>query len=127
MKLKPLDRRSMLWMTAGAIASTCTGCPSKPSADPADKNAKASPKPLIVLVAEDPPLAEAIAREWRGRTEEDLTVRQVSLDELKRARRLPGDAVVFPAGYVGDLAERGLIVPLENELLEDSTFNYRDI
>jgi ABC-type glycerol-3-phosphate transport system substrate-binding protein len=82
---------------------------------------------LVVLVADDPPLADAIAREWRGRTEQELTVKPVTLQELHSASRLPGDAVIFPSGSVGSLAERGLIAPLENDALEDAEFNYRDI
>jgi multiple sugar transport system substrate-binding protein len=126
MKSSKTNRRTILFAAAGAALGTCTGCPSKPATPTAD-TAKTKPGPLVVLVADDPPLAEAIAREWRGRTEEELTVRPITLVELTGAGRLPGDAVIFPSGYLGQLAERSLIVPLENEPLEDSEFNYRDI
>src|SRR5207253_2085031 len=86
-----------------------------------------SPQPLTLLVVNDSPLGQAIAREWRGRTEEQLTVRDVSLAEVASASRLPGDVVVFPSGVIGQLAERGLISPLEPAVLEDADFNYRDI
>lgn len=103
------------------------GCPNKPNEDGGVKGSKAKPAPLVVLVADDPPLAAAIAREWRGRTEEDLTVRDLTLDQLSRASRIPGDVVIFPPGHLGEFAERSFIVPLENQLLEEADFHYRDI
>lgn len=117
----------MLWLSAGLTLGTTVGCPRTSQRPATTQQAKTPPKPLVVLVADDPPLAEAIAREWRGRTEEELTVTQVKIDDLKKANRLPGDAVIFPNGELGQLAERGLLLPLENEALEDAEFNYRDI
>src|SRR5204862_1339033 len=51
----------------------------------------------------------------------------VSLAQVAAASRLPGDALIFPSGMIGQFAERGLIAPLEPSVLEDSDFNYRDI
>jgi multiple sugar transport system substrate-binding protein len=85
------------------------------------------PQPLVLVVVDDPALGKAIAREWLGRTEETLTVRDATLGEVAAASRLPGDAVVFPTAMLGQLAERGLIAPLESGALEGSEFDYRDI
>ena len=97
--------------TAGGNASA----PSAPS------------QPLVLLVVEDPPLGQAIAREWRSRTEQELTVREATLADVAAAHRLPADAVIFPSGLVGQLAERGLIQPLASEALETPEFDFRDI
>ncbi len=112
---------------AAAILLLFTGCPDKAGTSPAQKPAAHPAQPLTLLVVDDPSLGQAIAREWRGRTEEELTVRDVSLAEVAAVRRLPGDAIVFPSGMIGQIAERGLILPLEPTLLEDAEFNYRDI
>ncbi len=112
---------------AVAILLLFTGCPGTTAPSPAQPTAPANAQPLTLLVVDDPPLGQAIAREWRGRTEEELTVREVSAAEIAVASRLPGDAIVFPSGMIGYLAERGLISVLEPALLEDADFNYRDI
>jgi ABC-type glycerol-3-phosphate transport system substrate-binding protein len=103
------------------------GCPNATAPAPAKNGAMAKPQALVLLVVDDPTLGKAIAREWRGRTEEELTVRDVTMAEIAGASRLPGDAVIFPSGLIGQLAERGLISPLEPAILEDSEFNHRDI
>jgi multiple sugar transport system substrate-binding protein len=119
------SRLALLWVT-GLSAALSTGCPSGTNS-PAAKSAPAKLAPLVLLVVDDPKLGQTIAREWLGRTEEQLTVHDVSLKEILSATRLPGDAIIFPCGMIGHFAERGLIVPLEGAALEDSDFNYRDI
>jgi multiple sugar transport system substrate-binding protein len=47
--------------------------------------------------------------------------------EIASASRLPGDAVIFPSGLIGQFAERGLLVPLDPAILEDAEFNHRDV
>jgi multiple sugar transport system substrate-binding protein len=83
--------------------------------------------PLKLLVVDDAALGQAIKREWQSRTEKDLDVRNVTLAELSQASRLPGDVVVFPSGQIGQLVERELIGPLDEEALEKGEFNRRDI
>ena len=117
----------MKYLLAIATLLFFAGCPGATKQSSVQKSAAKSPLPLTLLVVDDPPLGQAIARQWRGRIEEELTVRDVSLAEIQAASRLPGDAVVFPSGLIGDLAERGLLAPLEPALLEDAEFNYRDI
>jgi ABC-type glycerol-3-phosphate transport system substrate-binding protein len=120
-------RAAAVALLAALVSIVVAGCPKAPSATPAKTTARTPSQPLVLLVVEDPQLGKAIAREWRGRTEEELTVRDASVAEIAAASRLPGDAVVFPAGLIGQLAERGLIVPLADAALEDADFNYRDI
>src|SRR5258705_6580371 len=112
---------------AAIAAILLAGCPSAAGPAPTKSRGAVKLQTLVLLVVDDPPLGQAIAREWRGRTEEELTVRDASLAEVNAAGRLPADAVIFPSGLIGQLAQRGLIVPLDGSALEDSDFNYRDI
>src|SRR5262245_16407929 len=127
MNHRAVHLRRLTLCLAAATLLLLAGCPEKAAVLPTQKNTARPSQFLTLLVVEDPPLGQAIAREWRGRTEEELTVRDVSLSEIQAASRLPGDAVVFPSGMIGHLAEKGLISPLEPTLLEDAEFNYRDI
>ncbi len=106
---------------------TSTGCPDKTAAPVARNTAPAKSQPLVLLVVDDPQLGEAVAREWRGRTEQELTLHNATSAEIATAKRLPADCVIFPTGLIGQLAERSLIVPLTTPSLENSDFNYRDI
>jgi ABC-type glycerol-3-phosphate transport system substrate-binding protein len=112
-----------------AVASLLllAGCPDKTAKRPANSPTAQAPQPLTVLVVDDEPLGQAIAREWKARTEENITIQDVTPAEIASSHRLPGDAIVFPSSLIGDLAERELIMPLQPALLEDAEFNYRDI
>jgi ABC-type glycerol-3-phosphate transport system substrate-binding protein len=112
----------LLAAMAGAV-----GCPEAKKGQEKAGASAAKPSPLVLLVVDDEELGKAVAREWRGRTEEELTVRDVTPAQILAASRLPGDAILFPSALIGYFAERGLISPLEPQALEDSDFNYRDI
>lgn len=115
----------LIWrLSAAAVLLVAAGCPKPPQAV---QQPKTSERPLVLLVADDPELGKAIAREWQGRTEQELTVRDVSLSEIAAASRLPADVVIFPAGWLGQLAERDLIVPLDPAALDQPEFEQRDI
>src|SRR5205823_4319851 len=103
------------------------GCPDTAAPPNAQKPAARPPQPLTVLVVDDEELEQAIAREWKARTEEDLKIRHITPVEIAISSRLPGDVIIFPSSLIGYLAERSLITPLEPALLEDAEFNYRDI
>jgi ABC-type glycerol-3-phosphate transport system substrate-binding protein len=123
-------RGFLLPLGIAAALSPLAGCPNSPgggSTTGITPPPAKSQQPLVVIVADDPPLGQAIRREWLARTEEELTVREVSLGDLTSAGRLPGDAVIVPAGYVGTLAERGLILPLDASALDNAEFDHRDI
>jgi multiple sugar transport system substrate-binding protein len=127
MNFRSLILRVSLNGLLAASLLTIAGCPNKTVA-PAPNNAPAAKsQPLVLLVVDDPKLGEAVAREWRGRTEQELTLHNATAAEISSAKRLPADCVIFPTGLIGQLAERGLIVPLTTPSLENADFNYRDI
>jgi ABC-type glycerol-3-phosphate transport system substrate-binding protein len=76
---------------------------------------------LRLLVVDDPGLADAVERQWRARAEGEIEVRQMTTEELlgERRRRLATDAVVYPSGLIGELAERGYIVSIADDVVND--------
>lgn len=102
------------------------GCP-----DPATKapgsGAAEPPRPLTLVVVDDPELGKAIAREWLAHTEQEIEVVDVKGQDIVGAHRLPGDIIIFESGLIGELAESELIVPLPDSLLNAADFDRRDI
>ncbi|MBC7855321.1 MAG: extracellular solute-binding protein [Pirellulaceae bacterium] len=112
------------WCVALAFLAGCGPATS------ANKNANGKPRlipQLTVLVVDDPALGENIQAEWRSRTEEEVTIRQISWKEAASAKRLPGDLIVYPSGQIGELAEAGLLAPISERTLENDAFALRDI
>ncbi|MEX2174863.1 MAG: ABC transporter substrate-binding protein [Pirellulaceae bacterium] len=124
-----LRRPALRYISPVAILVFCLGCSTSSPAP--SGTAKSTPppakQPLQLLVVDDPQLGAAIAREWKSRTEGVLDVQNVALDKVLAASRLPADAVIYPAGYVGHLVERGLIQPLDDEHLAAGDFDRREI
>ena len=105
------------------------GCSQPPEPPPApEDNAKAG-EPLRVLVVDDPLLAEAVQLQWRARADGDIEVQQMSADELvdPRRKRLAADAVIYPSGLIGELAERNWIAPIAKDVFNGEDFGRRDI
>jgi len=118
---------------AAALLALLCGCPANEVPTPAPKPPEAQ-KPLRLLVVDDPGLAEAVERQWRARAEGGIEMRQMTADELldKRRGRLGADAVVYPSGLIGELAERRLIVSIGDDVVNDKAesgprFARRDI
>src|SRR3954471_12851742 len=84
-------QRFAVRVAAAAVLVAFAGCPTAGNSS-APKSVSSPKQPLVLLVAADPELGKAIAREWLGRTEEPLTVRDISLKDLSAANRLPADA-----------------------------------
>ncbi|MEE3368518.1 MAG: extracellular solute-binding protein [Planctomycetota bacterium] len=73
--------------------------------------------PVRLLVIEDSGLAEEIQRQWALRTDQQIVVRERRWEELAAARRLAADVVIYPAGYLGELAERRLLAPIPPDVI----------
>ncbi len=118
--------RAIVSILFAAALLLLSGCPNTSSTGPKNGTAKTI-GPLTLLVIDDPDLGKAIARQWRAHMEEELKVVDLAAAEAAKAGRLPGDAVVFASGMLGQFAEKGLILPLEDDALEDPDFDYRDV
>jgi multiple sugar transport system substrate-binding protein len=113
---------------AGLLFGLLAGCPdaTPPTPVPPSEEPKA---PLRVVVIDDPGLATSVARQWRARAEGELEIRPMTAVELgdPRRRRLSADAILYPSGLIGELAERDWIVPIESAVLNSDEFGRRDI
>ena len=78
-------------------------------------------------MVDDPDLGKAIAREWQARTEETIEVKDIRAADIARRQPLAGRCHRISRGLIGQLAERELIVPLDDALLAEPEFDRRDI
>lgn len=115
-----------LWMAALTLAAC--GCPGPRQSPPAPTVAQPA-NPLQLIVVDDPALAEAIQQQWKARAEGELEVRNLESTELfdPRRERLAADAVIYPSGLIGELAERGWIMPVPADAMDSPEFARRDI
>jgi len=116
--IRPVVAASLL-MVAAALFAGCGSHevdPPGPSKIPAGK--------LRFLVIDDPPLAEAIEREWaaQGRSENDV-IRRSAADMVEQAE-LGADIIVFPSAMLGELVESERILPLPDTLLADDALAF---
>lgn len=103
-----------------ATALLCAGCPAAPP--PPSGNGAAPPEApatvaIRVTVVDDPHLSEAIQREWQAHSDDEISLRLVSSQELLAAKRLSTDVLVVPAELLGDLVEAGRLAPMANAIL----------
>ncbi len=118
---------TLLRLCALATMVCAAGCPTNTPATNAPGTGGTSSSPFKLLVVDDAPLGQAIAREWHALSEQELDIQNVTRAELSQASRLPADIVVFPAGEIGTLVERELVRPLDEKTLEEQGFDRRDI
>ena len=85
---------------------------------------------LSVLVVDDAELAGAIAQshgEWRARTDGQYVVAQTTTAELLERRALAADIVIYPDALLGELAERGWLMPLDATVVVDPQVDWPDV
>ncbi len=117
------------WRGAAVLLPLLCGCPRTAEQVSPPEASQTHQPPLRVLVVDDPGLAAAVERQWRARAEGEIEVRPMSTAELldPRRKRLAADAVIYPAGLIGELAERELIVPISDDVLGSPELARRDI
>lgn len=111
-----------------ALAVAMCGCPAAPLPPPEETDVPAA-VPLRLIVVDDLELGAAVQEQWNARAEGELEVRHLSSQEIAdpRRKRLSADAVIYPSGLIGELAERDWIAPLTDEALGMPEFARRDI
>ncbi len=94
------------------------------------------PRPSValrVLVVNDAPLAEAIQRlrgEWTELSGGILSATSVSWEEFPKnesSESLPADVLVFPARYLGEFCERGMLRPVRVTVLSGDGYQADDV
>jgi multiple sugar transport system substrate-binding protein len=106
-----------------------TGCSMQPATQPVAPEPKAPASPLTLLIVDDSPLAAAIERQWAARTDGQLQIQQATTEELlaQKPLRIAADALIFPSGLLGELAEANLLSPIPAGILNSPEFDRRDI
>ncbi|MBM4002714.1 MAG: extracellular solute-binding protein [Planctomycetes bacterium] len=139
--LGPFRKLGCLWTIAlWTIALACSGCSNSTDSAgvPAQKGAEkpqtqetgsdgGRPDPTRLMVIDDPALAETIRQQWSARADAELRVEAADWQPLRDATRLDADAVIFPVRLLGDLADRGLIMPLPSSVLDDPALAWREL
>jgi multiple sugar transport system substrate-binding protein len=119
--------RGLVWAIAAVLLS---GCPTTPPSDAQPTSVEPSrAKPLRVAVLDDPQLAQAIERQWQARAEGQIEVVRTTVGEfLDKGRAQPAvDAIFYPSGWIGQLAEGGWISPLSDDAIHGPLSARRDI
>jgi multiple sugar transport system substrate-binding protein len=107
-----------LWLANLALlVATAAGCSAQEKTPAKGATEARRDIELKLVVVDDPPMAAAIERlraEWKARTGATLAVEQLTNGELFASTSMAegADAVIYPSGQLGLLAERGWIVPL---------------
>jgi hypothetical protein len=111
-----------------SVTMLLTGCP-RESARP---TAPAEPRPSValrVLVVNEPELPDAINRlrgEWAEQSGGELNASAVSWPDLREAKSIDADVLVFPSRYLGELAIRNQIRPVRPNVLESEDLDAAD-
>lgn len=115
-----------LGVVSSALAVVgCSG--SKPAVKTVQSKTAATAGGVRLLVVDDRPLAEAISRQWQARAEGELEVKNLAGNQLASLTKLSADAVIYPSGLLGELAERELIAPLPQDVQADAQFDRPDL
>jgi len=114
----------------GVACTLLAGCESSEPARPAVEEREASRAALAgvrlkLLVVDDPGLAAAAERlrgEWHSSTGAEFEIFEITEAELLTAEQIECDAVVFPTHDLGELAERGWLLPFPAHAIDDRDF-----
>ena len=103
------------WGYGLLVLLACCGCAGSGPADPRQNPTTQKDEevvPLVLVVLNDPRLADAIRREWQARSKAQLEVKSVVTPGKMPPTAPQGDLVVFAVDRLGELAEQKWIVPL---------------
>jgi multiple sugar transport system substrate-binding protein len=127
----------MICAVLASLLSGCGGNNGENSADAADAGDAAAHAPptaeaIRLLVVGDPSLAASVQSQWQGYAKSPLDIHEQTAAEFEAAhlvdaQPLDADAVIYPAGLIGLLAERGLIEPLPDSVLEGQQLDRPDL
>lgn len=123
----PTTIRSLVPIAATAMLVCVVGCgPEVAEVQPEEQPRKL--REVDLLVVDDPALAEAISRQWSSKADTELNVTETTAAELL-ARTTPPkeDAIVYPAGMLGELAERNWLDPFPEAALESNAYAATDV
>ncbi|MDG2381865.1 MAG: extracellular solute-binding protein [Pirellulaceae bacterium] len=104
-----------------------TGCQPASVSDKTPKDETPTVRqPLRILVVDDPPLAEAIQREWNAQSQDPIQVNLTSVEEFQIDAAKQADLLIFPTSWLGMLAEQRAIRPLPKSVLQPNSSAAKD-
>jgi ABC-type glycerol-3-phosphate transport system substrate-binding protein len=121
------------WLIVIVALLCIVGCDQSEPQPPANHSAAVSEQAtteLRLAIVDDPALATSIGRlqgEWTAQTAAKLTVQQLSAEAIASAEKLDADAIIYPPGLLGMLAERKLIRPLNQAWLASDPLESADL
>lgn len=81
-----------------------------------------------LLIIDDPPLAAAINEQWSAKGDSELNVTEMTSAELLLLEKRPdADAVIYPTGLLGELAQRKWLDPMPTSALETNAYSANDV
>jgi multiple sugar transport system substrate-binding protein len=107
-----------------------TGCEnSKPTEESPVNLPPIDRPPLSVLIVDDETFASQLERQWNGQSESKIETRVVSEPEFAADwnQVSEADVVIYPSGWMGELASRNLLLKINPRLLDDESFSAADI
>jgi len=114
-----------------ALVVTLSGCPDAPAPTANDgvPAATIDMSGIRVLVADDPPLAAAIRRQWSGRLDVEINIQEISSSALLDDTdwRPTTDVIIYPASLLGELAARDWIARVPHEVVESEQLSFQEI
>lgn len=113
------------------LVAALIGCSSERPAERAGtKNAEAKGE-VRLLVVDDSPIAKAVeslASEWKARGGATIVLREATSEALlaEPSAAADADAIIYPSGLLGELAERKLIAPLPSDYAKSELVDWSD-
>ncbi len=116
-----MNSNSIFSLACNAFAILLVGCGGTPeNSQGTGEGSNTERANIRLLVIDDSELAALIAEQWKTRSlDDDLEIHNATRAELAKAQRLSADVVLFPARWMGELAQRELIQPIPEDLLKD--------
>jgi multiple sugar transport system substrate-binding protein len=113
------------------LAAVAPGCGTSAGPNEAASTTANKEIELKLLVVDDPRLAEAVERlraEWKARSSATVSIEQRTAVELIAADSPPADfdAIIYPSGQIGLLAQRGWIAPLPADFAANQELAWSD-
>lgn len=95
--------------------------------------AAATVRPVRIVVVAAPGLADSIQQNWKARSNQPITVRNIELEawdamlQNESPQGTAADAVVFPPRDLGQLASKSWLLPAPEYVLQDDSFAEGDL
>ena len=141
---RPRRLRSVGILSVTIVCVMLAGCPGPTSDSPSPQASETATAPsastpsrtprkpvtLRILVVNDPGLTTGIDRlrgEWMESADTELTTSDITWPELVERDDIDADLIVYPARYLGALAQRDYVRPVRQGVLRGDDFDELDV